>query len=75
MDNSTKSRYDMILGRYPLTSLVLYLKCSNHAIEEGGGPVEICTAPMVDLGTHELKKIDTGRITTKEYFINASVYK
>ena len=52
MDDSTKSRYDMILGRYILTALVLNLKLSNHFIESDDGPLKGSTAPMADLGTY-----------------------
>ena len=53
VDDSTKIRYNLILGRYLLTSLRLYLEFSNTVIEGGNGPFEIFTASMVDLGTYD----------------------
>ena len=46
---STKGRYDMILGRDILTEL------SDHLIESDGGHFEGSTTPMVDLGTYKFK--------------------
>ena len=63
----------MIPGNDLLTALGLYLNISNHVIKEGGGPFEWCTAPMVNLGTYELKKLDAYKITPKESFMNAYV--
>ena len=37
MDDSTKSRYDIILGRHLLTELVLNFKYSDHIIEADKG--------------------------------------
>ena len=53
VDDSTKIRYNLILGRYLLTPLRLYLEFSNTVIEGGNGPFEIFTASMVDLGTYD----------------------
>ena len=52
VDDSTMGRYDMILGRYIITDLVLNLKLSNHFIESDDGPLKGSTAPMADLGTY-----------------------
>ena len=49
VDDSTKGRYGMILGRYLLTGLGLNLKFSNHKIEEDDCPLKGFTTPMVDL--------------------------
>ena len=40
VDDSTESRYNMILGRYLLTKLGLYLKFSEHVIIGGDGLYE-----------------------------------
>ena len=57
VDDSVKGRYDMILGRDILTSLVLNLKLSNNVIEAYRGPSKGFTALMVDLGTYKTLKI------------------
>ena len=62
IDDSDKSMYDMILGRYILTALVLDLIFFNNFTEGGDRPFERCTAPMVDLGTYKFKDLDTGKI-------------
>ena len=49
VDESTNGRYDMILGRDPLISLVLDLKFSDNVIIGGKGPYEGFSAPMVDV--------------------------
>ena len=46
----------MILGVYLITELGINSKISDHAIGADDGPFKGCTAPMVDLGTYELKK-------------------
>ena len=48
-DNSAKSRYDMILGRYIFAALGLNLKFSEHVIKGGDGPFEGFTVPMINL--------------------------
>ena len=35
---STQGRYDMMLGKYPLTTLGLYIKVSDNVIEADDGP-------------------------------------
>ena len=52
VDDSAKVRCDMILGRYLLTELGLYLKFSEHVIEADDRPFNGSTKPMVDLGTY-----------------------
>ena len=58
-DDSTKGRYDMILGRYIKTALGLNLKFYEHAIKAYDGPLRVSTAPMVDLVTYEFKDLNT----------------
>ena len=65
MDDSSKGRYDMILGRDILISLWSNLKSSDNVIEEDDGPFKGSTSPMVNLGTYEFKDLNTGNITTQ----------
>ena len=53
VDDSTKSRYHMILGIDILKSLVLNIKSSDNFIGENDGPFKVSTAPMVDMGMYE----------------------
>ena len=53
VDNSTKGRYDMILGRYLLVALVLNLKFYDHIIVGGKEPDEGCSAPMVEVSNND----------------------
>ena len=48
-------RYDVILGIYILKYLGLNLKLSDNVIEANDGTFKGSTAPIVDLGTYELK--------------------
>ena len=47
-----KCGWDMILGRYLLTSLVLNLNTSKHLIEAGDGYLKVSMEPMIYLGTY-----------------------
>ena len=49
MDDLTKSRCDIILGRDITMDLVLDLKYSKHIIAESYGKYKGCTSHMVDL--------------------------
>ena len=71
VDDSTRGRYDMILGRYLLTILGLNLKWSDHVIEAYDVTFKGYTAPMFDLGTYKFKDLTTGNITPEELFTNA----
>ena len=51
VDDSAKGIYNMILGRYLLTELVLNLKFSEHVIKSDDVPFNGSTTPMIDLGT------------------------
>ena len=53
VDDSGKSRYDMILGRYILTELGLNLKMSYYVIKGDDGGFKGYMPPMVDLGKYE----------------------
>ena len=63
MDDSAKGRYDMILGIHLLTELGLNIKFSEHVIKADDGHFKGSTTPMVDLGTHKFKDINTEKIT------------
>ena len=52
MDESAKSRYDMILVRYILTLEGLNLKLSDDVTELDDGPFKRSTAPMISLGAY-----------------------
>ena len=65
VDEYAKGRYYMILCRDLLTSLVLNLQFSEQITEADDGTLKELSAPMVDLGAHELKKLNTGEITPK----------
>ena len=62
----SKGRYDMILGRYILKDLILNLKSSDHVIEADYEPFKESMATMVDLCMNEFKCLNTGKITTYE---------
>ena len=51
--DSSKGRYDMILGKYILTELSLRLNFSYHVIEADGGPFKGSTTPMIYLDMYE----------------------
>ena len=63
VDDSTKVRYYMVLGRDILTALLLHPKFSYQVMEADGGPLKGYTAPMVNLGTYGFKYLNTGNIT------------
>ena len=52
VDDSNIGRYNMILGRYILTALVLNIKNSKHVIKAGDGPLKESTSPMINLATY-----------------------
>ena len=70
VDDSSKGRYGMILGRDLFTKLVLNLKCSEHVIKADDEPFKGYTTHMVDLGTYLFKSLNAGGNTPEEYFIN-----
>ena len=55
VNDSSKGRYDMILGRDILTALGLNLKLCDHVIEADDGTFKGYTTPMVNIGTYEFK--------------------
>ena len=70
VDDSSKGRYDIILGRYLLTELGLNQKLSEHVIKVDDGTLNRFTTPMVDLGTYTFKILNTLEITPDESFTN-----
>ena len=65
VDESAKSTYDMILGRYLLTSFGFSLKLSEHVIRGGEILFEGSTSSLADLGMYEFKYLNTGKITSE----------
>ena len=63
VDDSTKGRYDIILGRYLLTLLGLNIKSSEQVIEVDYGPLKGLTAAVVDLGGYQFIYLNMGKIT------------
>ena len=63
----------MILGRYTLTIRGLNLNFSQHIIKSGDGPFEVSMAPMIYLGTHAFKDLNTGKITPEGYYRNSYI--
>ena len=51
VDDSTKSRYDIIVGKYIWTTLALNINFYDHVIEADYEPFKGSTTPMVDMGT------------------------
>ena len=62
MDDSSKGWYNMILGLYLLTELLLNLKFSEYVIEADDEHFKGSTTPMVDLGTYDFKDLNTVKI-------------
>ena len=58
VDASPESRYNVISGLNLLTNLVLYLNLSKQVIAGGDIPYEGSMAPIVEMITHDYKKIN-----------------
>ena len=56
-----------------MNTIRIKYKKSEHVIEAVYRPLKGSAAPMIDLGTHEFKYLNTGKITREEYFINAYI--
>ena len=65
IDDSIDSRYDIILGRYLPTELVLDLNFSSHVIIGGNVPYKNCSAPMADVTDYYFKPL-TNKIIKPE---------
>ena len=61
-DDSAKGIYDIILGRY------LSAKVSDHVIEADDGTFKGSAPPMVDICMYEFKALNTGKITSEDFF-------
>ena len=73
VDDSTTGIYDMILVRYLLTALVLYLKLSENGIHGREGPYKVCSAPMVDVDNYDFNILKAKTFKPEESFINTYV--
>ena len=71
VDVSAKVRYYMILGRYPLTDLLLDIKLSDHIIEAYEKHFKGSKAPIVEMVAYEFKGLNSGKITYEEMFMDA----
>ena len=61
----------MILGRDPLTALVLILKFSENMIIGSEGPYEGCLESMVDLSNYKFKSLTEKIFKQEESFITS----
>ena len=69
--DSANGRYVITLCRDLLSDLGLNLKFSGQIIEGYDGPFKGSKATMVDLGAYKFKYLNTGKITSRELFINS----
>ena len=58
VDDSTAGRYDMIISRYLLTKLGIYLKLSTNIIECDKGLYQGFTDRMENINDHDLEPIN-----------------
>ena len=63
VDDPSKGRYDMILGRDIFIKLGSNIKLYEHVIESDYGTLNGSTTPMVNLGTYIFKDLNTRKIT------------
>ena len=70
VDESTNSRYDMILGRDLITALGLDFKFSDNIIIVNEGPYEGYSTPLVDVSNHNFTSITDKSVKQEEYFID-----
>ena len=73
VDKSTNGRYDMILGRYLLTALVLDIKFSDNVIICREGPYEGCSEPMVDVSNYGYKSITDKPLNKKNILLTCTL--
>ena len=55
VDDSTKGSYDMIVGRYILTTMVIYLNCFTNNMQCVTGTYKGCTTPMIKSNEYEFE--------------------
>ena len=70
---STTDSYSMILCRYLLTALGLYLKFPENIIIGGEGPYEECLASIVEVINYKFKYLTYKIVKPEESFINLYV--
>ena len=73
MDESTTSRYDIILGRDLLTALVLDNKFSDNIIIGIEVPYKGFLSPMVDVSNDDFKYITDKTVKPEESFVKLYV--
>ena len=73
MDECSKGRCDMILVRYLLTALGLYLKFSDRVIVGYKGPYEGFLAPMFDVISCGYAALTDKIVQPEESFLNLCV--
>ena len=71
VDVSAKGRYDMILVRDILLALGLTFSLSDHVIVSDNVTFKWSTSPTVDLGAYEFNDLNTGKITSEDFCMNA----
>ena len=57
MDDSTEGRYNMILGRDLITTMVLGIFFPDHVIIGNAVPHGGCSAPTGDVNNHDCKHL------------------
>ena len=62
----------MILGRDISTLPGLNIK-PKHVIEAGDVPLKVSTETIIDLGTYDIKYLNTGKITPEKSFTNVYI--
>ena len=72
MNDSSKGRYDIILCKYISTALGIDIKLSENFSKANDGPLKGSSAPMIDLGTYEIKYLNTDKSTPEELFYECS---
>ena len=70
VEESTNSRYDIILGRDLINALGMDLKFSENIIVDGEGLHEGLSAPMVDVSNQEFESITDKTSKLEKSFIN-----
>ena len=69
IDFSTNSRYNVILGRELLTSLLLDIKFSRNVIICGEGPYEGFLSPMVDVRNYDFIALTEKYLNRKNHLL------
>ena len=72
-DESSTSKYDMILGRDLLPALGLDINFSENVMHGGERPYKGSLAPIVDVNNHDSNILTAKTVKPEESFINAYV--